>query len=146
MPARSNITVNDGKATPVAHTFNPSGETSDLDMFEDRVGGIPIGYPSIVFRFKAPTRPSKASDASVASRVYKLGMDVALPTLESTSAATGTGIPPAPTVAYVHRWKNEAIMPERGTLAERKDIYAFNQNLLAQAFVQSFFRDLDPIW
>lgn len=142
MPARANIVVNDGQATPVAHTFNPA-ENGDNDLFEDKSGGIPIGFPTIVTRFQ---RPAPGAAASVSNRVYRIKTTVSWPTLESTSASTGTGIPPAPTVAYVNRCVMEWIHPERSTLANRKDARAIVYNLLANTDYKKVVEELDPYY
>lgn len=145
MPARANITINDGQATPVAHTFNPA-EDGDLDIFEDKSGGIAIGFPLITVRFRRPSQPTNGSASNANQRVYRVQVNVSVPTLESTSAATGTGIPPAPTVAYVCRCNMEWMLPERSTLANRKDLRAYVYNLMANADFQKVVQDLEAFW
>jgi hypothetical protein len=66
--------------------------------------------------------------------------------MESTSASTGTGIAPAPTVAYVHQSTHEFILPERGSLADRKDILAFAANALANATVTTAVQTLEAVF
>lgn len=146
MPARASLVINDGKATPVAHTFVPSSEVDGRSLFEDKAGGIAIGFPSIMvsMRRPAPGNTGQASDPK--GRVYRVKLDVAWPTLESTSAATGTGIPPAPTVAYVHRCNMDWFLPERGTNAERKDLRAIVYNGLNNADVKKVLEDLEDYW
>lgn len=145
MPARANIVINDGQTTPVAHTFNPS-EDGDMDLFEDKVGGIAIGFPLIAIRFRRPVAPANGTASNASNRVYRVNMNVSVPTMESTSAATGTGIPPAPTVAYIHRCNMEWLLPERGTLQERKNLRAYVYNLLANADIQKVLQDLEAYW
>lgn len=145
MPARANIVINDGQTTPVAHTFNPS-EDGEMDLFEDKVGGIAIGFPLISIRFRRPVAPSNGTASNASNRVYKVAINVAVPTLESTSAATGTGIPPAPTVAYVCRCNMEWMLPERSTTQERKNLRAYVYNLLANADIQKVVQDLEAYW
>lgn len=145
MPARANIVINDGQTTPVAHTFNPS-EDGDMDLFEDKVGGIAIGFPLIAIRFRRPVAPSNGTASNPNNRVYRVNINVSVPTMESTSAATGTGIPPAPTVAYIHRANTEWLLPERGTLQERKNLRAYVYNLLANADILKVLQDLEAYW
>jgi hypothetical protein len=73
-------------------------------------------------------------------------MTFSLPVLESTSAATGSGIPPAPTIAYVLRGNIEYIMPERCTLQERKNLNAFVKNALAHSFWKAQAEDLQATY
>jgi len=145
VPARANLVINDGQATPVAHTFNPS-EDGEVDLFEDKVGGVAIGFPLIAVRFRRPVAPTNATASNANNRVYRINVNVSVPTLESTSAATGTGIPPAPTVAYICRCNMEWLLPERSTLQERKNLRAYTYNLLANADIQKVLQDLEAFW
>lgn len=146
MPALAAITINDGQATPVAHTFNPSGpDKNGVNYLYDRSGGIAIGFPAISIDLREP-KPVPAGAASVANRVYRATVKVVLPVLEVTSASTGTGIQPAPTKAYDLIARSEFVLPERSTLANRKDILAFVKNLLATATVTSLVQDLESIY
>lgn len=145
MPARANITINDGAATPVAHTFNPTFD-KDMDIFEDRAGGIAIGFPLVTVRFKRPAPAQNGSASSANGRVYRVQMNMAFPVLEVTSASTGTGIQPAPTVAYVLRCNSEWVLPERSTTQNRKDLRALFYNLLANTDVRKVLEDLEAFW
>lgn len=144
MPARANITVNDGQATPVAHTFNPS-EDGEVDLFEDKSGGVAIGYPMISVRFRRPVMPQGAM-ASGNNRVYRIQLNFSWPVLEQTSASTGTGIQPAPTVAYVLRSNQEWLIPERSTLANRKDLRAIVYNTLNNADIKKVLEEQEAFW
>lgn len=145
MPQRSNIVVNDGKATPVAHTFNPAQE-GDWDLFEDKATGVAIGFPTISVRFRRPSGPSNGTSSDAKNRVYRIQTNMALPVLEVTSPTTATGIQPAPTVAYVLRYNLESILPERSTLADRKDLRAMFSNLLADSNYRKVIEDLEAFW
>lgn len=145
VPARANVVISDGKATPVAHTFNPA-EEGELDLFEDRVGGIPIGFPVIVVRFRRPPSAQAGGVSDATKRAYKVMLNLHLPVLEVTSPSTGTGIQPAPTVAYICRFNSEWVLPERSTLADRKDLRALAYNLLANADIRKVLEDLEAYW
>lgn len=145
MPARANIAVNDGQGTPVLHTFNPS-EDNGVDLFEDKSGGIAIGFPSISVRFRRPTAASNGSQSNPNNRVYRVQVNFAWPVLEVTSASTGTGIQPAPTVAYVLRSNQEWIIPERSTLADRKDLRAIVYNSLNNADIKKVLEEIEAFW
>lgn len=145
MPARANIAVNDGQGTPVLHTFNPA-EDGELDIFEDKAGGIAIGFPLIVVRFRRPQSPSNGTASAANNRVYRVSMNFSWPVLEVTSPSTGTGIQPAPTVAYVLRCNQEWLLPERSTLANRKDLRAIVYNTLNNADIKKVLEDLEAFW
>lgn len=148
MPQLANITINDGQATPVAHTFSPVRiDEKGVASLYDRSGGIAIGFPRLAVSLKEPVNPVKAGAASDAlKRNYKCVITVDVPTLESTSAATGTGITPAPTVAYVHAARLELSLPERGALSNRNDLIAYVVNALNNATVKSIVQNLEAFY
>lgn len=146
MPALANIVINDGATTPVAHTFTPSGpDKNGVNWLFDRSGGIAIGFPAISIDLREPL-PARNGQESLAARVYKATVKIVFPTLEVTSASTGTGIQPAPTKAYDTVVRMEFTLPERSTLQNRKDILAFAKNALAHATVASLVQDLESLY
>jgi hypothetical protein len=126
MAAIANIVINDGKATPVAHTFAPvtSSDPNGVAVWTDRATGVAVGFPVINMKLRAPSK---------GSRSYKLTAKVKLPVLNVTSPSTGTGIQPLPSVAYNIEANIEFLMPEASLLADRKDFFAFVKNYLANA-------------
>lgn len=127
MSAIANVVINDGQSTPVAHTFAPvTIDAAGVAKWADRSGGISVGFPTLSYSLKNPTGQSKS---------YKLTAKVTLPILEQTSPSTSTGIQPAPTVAYNLIGNVELVLPERSTLADRKNLIAYVRNYLANATV-----------
>jgi hypothetical protein len=146
MPARANIVVNDAASpSPVAHTFNPS-EDGEVDLFEDKSGGIAIGFPLISVRFRRPGPPTSGAQSSANGRVYRVHVNFTWPVLEVTSPSTGTGIQPAPTVAYVLRCNQEWLLPERSTLQDRKDLRAIVYNSLNNSDIKKVVEELEAFW
>lgn len=146
MPAFANIVINDGAGTPVAHTFSPTTRTPDgVCVWHDRSVANAIGMHQLVHRFKAPgsAQGGDASDAS--KRSYTIDWNFSYITLESTSASTGTGIAPAPTVAYINRANTNWKLPERGTAQERKHVRMFAVNGLQHADVLDTIENLTTI-
>lgn len=138
MTAIAALTLNDGQASPVAHTFNPVNiDSAGVAKWADRVGGIALGYPVITMSVRNPT---------AGNRNYKLTIKVVTPVLEITSPSTGTGIQPAPTKAYDLTSVTEIVLPERSTLAQRKDLIAFHRNLFANAVVTNAVQDFESIY
>lgn len=148
MPSLASFVVNDGQATPVVHTFSPVRiDEKGVASFFDRSGGIAIGFPRFTISLKEPVNPIRVGLASDArKRNYKAIMTWDVPVLESTSAATGTGIAPAPTVAYVHSGRLELILPERGTLANRNDLLAYVTNTLWHTTIKSVIQNLEAYY
>lgn len=134
MAAIANIVINDGQATPVAHTFAPAKTQSDYALLEDRSAGVYIGYNKLTFSLKRPSGPSK-----VASRNLKLSIKIETPKLEVVSNNTVTGIAPAPTVSYRPVAELIVTLPERCSLQDRKDLQAFMKNVLSNPFVTDAF-------
>lgn len=126
MAAQADIVINDGQASPVAHTFSKRGATSVLATYKDISGGIPIGYPMITVGF-AQTGPARDS-------VWKTDARIVLPSMEVISGSDG-GYTPRPKVAYSHFARIELVSPNRSSLQERKDIVAYAKNLLALAVI-----------
>jgi len=137
MPAIGNIVINDGAATPVAHTFAPVTITGPIASFADRSGGISVGYPVISASLTAPSKTS---------RLYKARLKLVLPVLETISNSTMSGIAPAPTKAYDLTADMTFLMPERSTLQNRKDILALAKNLLADAVVTALVQNNETIY
>lgn len=147
MPALAALTINDGQATPVAHTFSPVRlDEKGVATFFDRSGGIAIGFPRFTFSMREPNGNVQASSASDKRRNYKSILTIDVPTMESTSAAAGTGIAPAPTVAYVHSARCEFLLPERGTLAERKNLLAYVTNGVGNATIATALQNLEAFY
>lgn len=115
MPAFGNIVINDGAGTPVAHTFSPTSRSPDgVCVWHDRSVANSIGQHFMVHKYKAPGPVQAGSASDAMARVYTIEWHFTWITLESTSAATGTGIAPAPTVAYINRCNTVFKLPERG--------------------------------
>lgn len=126
MAAIANIVINDGKTTPVAHTFAPvtSSDPNGVAVWTDRATGVAVGFPILSLKLRAPSK---------GSRNYKLTSKVKLPVLNVTSPSTGSGIQPLPSVAYNIEANIEFLMPEASLLADRKDFFAFVKNYLSNA-------------
>lgn len=141
MPAFASVSLNDGQATPVAHTFDPVDiDSQGIARWQDISGGIVLGYPTLTLLTKRP--PAR----NVGNRNYKVTYKVVLPVLEQTSASTGTGIEPAPTLAYNLIATLEMVLPERSALSERKDVAAYLANFLSKTEWTSAVQNLQPIY
>nr|APG77230.1 hypothetical protein [Hubei levi-like virus 7] len=138
MTAIAALTLKDGQATPVNHTFAPVNiDQQGVAKWADRVGGIAVGFPTVSFSMRVPTK---------ASRMYRVTAKVTLPVLEQTSASTATGIQPAPTKAYDLMCNIEFVLPERSTEAQRKDILAYAKEYLANAVLSSAVTTFESVY
>lgn len=139
MPAFANITLSDGQSTPVAHTFTARRIQDGVAKWQDTSGGIAVGFPTVTASLREPVPGSK-------TRNYRLTMKFAVPTLETVSNSTYSGITPAPTKAYDCICNVEFVMPERSITQNRKDIRAYVANSLAQVDLKSMIEDLAMVY
>jgi len=126
MPAFAAITINDGAATPVAHTFSPNKLIGPAGDFEDRSGGIKSGYPVIKIT---------ANDPKPGSTISKVDVEITVPTLETATGSTSGGFAPVPTKAYDCRFVGTFFLPVRSSLQNRKDLRAYVKNLLTHSLI-----------
>lgn len=123
------IVINDGQATPVATTFSPEQVSPALSSFADRATGTALSFR----RLKVST-----TFASSKSKVNRSKFSLELPIVAVISTV--------PTLISTMRANVDIIIPDGATDAQRKDLYAFLRNALANTLVQSAMRDLDPLY
>lgn len=129
MAQAASIVINDGQATPVATTFAPESVTPALSSFADRASGIASAFR----RIKVSN-----SFASSKSKVNRAKLSIEIPVTQAVNGIT--------TVAYTLRANMDFILPDGSTDAQRKDLYAFAKNALANTLIQGACRDLDPLY
>lgn len=134
MADQTDLVINDGQATPVAKTFSVRGADMSLAIWKDISGGIAIGTPTV-------TLSNKDSESQTGS--YKTELRITVPVLETISGDAG-GYAAVPKVAYKMFGKVELVAPNRATLQNRKDIFAFVANALANAQIKGSFVDFNP--
>lgn len=129
MAAIAPITINDGQATPVAVTFNPENQAPGSTSFVDRATGISAGFRRLTVSNKF------ANSSSVVNRAK---YSVEYPVMTTVNGVTS--------VAYTLRATVDVIEPTSSTDTERKNLYAFLVNGLANTLVRGAIRDLDPLY
>lgn len=130
--AAINIVLADALATPVNHTFVPIGPDKEgVFWFEDSSQATANGYWRVSMSLKRP--PMAQPGQSTNGRTFRVLIGLHEPVLETLGTNTVSGIPPAPTVAYVPRAFAEYVLPERATLQNRKDLRKMMGNLLDEA-------------
>lgn len=133
MASFANIIINDGLATPVAHTFAIKTNDNGVSVYEDRVSGVPVGYGKLIVRI------SETTD----QRTVKA--DILVPVLEAVSGANAQGFTPPAKVAYQNIGKFEFRTSSRSTLQQRKDLVAFMKNAINLPLVSSLVADTESI-
>lgn len=135
MPAIAAITINDGQATPVAHTFNPI--ETDLPKYrENGNSAVPVAGQSEILM-------SLREAQNNVDGINKAVISLKLPVLETVSGSTIGGYTPGPKVAYYMTAKLECLLPNRSTAAQRKDLRVMLANLLANAQLISMVESLE---
>lgn len=132
MPQAAAIVINDGAATPVAHTFTPIGKDDKGVMWFEQTTPVPLnalGAKRIGYRQERVLDAAKQLTGS-SKAVYTLHV----PTLE-TVANNSAGIVPPPTLAYKEMVRFEFALAERSATQERKDTRVLALNLLSSVMM-----------
>lgn len=124
------IAIQDGKTTPVTHTFNPISSSPSAYYRESVASLALVGQGTLDLRMREE------------SSVIRVNCVMSLPALESASGANSAGYTAGPKVAYSHTVKVEFLLPKRGDAAQRKDLRVMLQNLLANTQVIDLVENL----
>lgn len=134
MPAFGNLILNDGLATPVAHTFAPQSIVGRVAVYNDRVSGIQAGFGRLEVEIKPPQQG--VSNTKVIAKL-------AIPKVVTYNDTSGK---PVTRVDYTPLCEIRFVMPTQQTLAERKDLLAYAKNLLSHADFVKLIHDLEAIY
>lgn len=133
MATFADLTINDGAATPVARTFKVKKTVGTKSSWEERSGGVPVGY----WRLDSETRDT--------SELRRVKLHVVLPVLEAVAGTNPSGFVPAPAVAYSNFFNLEFGMSQRSSQLDRNHLYAICKNALNQAIFGSMITAGDEI-
>jgi len=134
MAAIANLVLKDGHTPPSDRTFTPTTASLDLAVWQERVGGIYTGMPTVQLSSRKPLKGSP---------LFKVKGTIKLPVMEVVSNSTINGIAPAPTIAYSLQAMFEILVPERSKLQDRTDILALLNSLTADSQVQSLVHNFE---
>jgi len=129
MPVRAALTINDGAATPLAHTFAVNGDKGAVASFVDKTSGIPIGF----IEFGHEVRPAKSTTGA-----NSVILTVNLPTLGTVNGVTQKVRNSSASVRF-----NFA---QDSTDAERKDLVAYIVNGLSNATIRPSLYNIEPYY
>lgn len=145
MAARTTIVLADGQGTPVNHSFTPTQDAKGgVSVFQDKVGGIPSGYPLLLLKFDEPPAYVPGQRMS-GNRIYKSDVRIIVPTLETVSN-NSAGYTPAPVPAYACMYRIQSFIPERANTQERKNTRAFAKNWLAHAVATALYEENEGMY
>lgn len=142
MPQAANIVINDGAATPVAHTFTPIGKDDKGVIWYEQTLPVPVSPVSakrLSYKQTKEFAPARADSYTTAA--YTLWV----PTAE-TMANNSAGITPPVQLAYREEARINFRLADRSVKQERKDTRVLTINLLGHASVVSNVDDLQPTY
>lgn len=129
----ANLAIQDGKATPLTHTFYPLKSGMDA-AWRTSDSALPlIGQETVNARIKR--LPSGIN-------VVTLTLDG--PALETATGANSSGYTAAPKVGYVNRVKVEFMLPDRGLSSQRKDLRVLLIDLLSEVNIVDIVDNILP--
>lgn len=135
MPANAAIAILDGAATPVSHNFVPAKiDSNGVASFQERISGVPVGYPTITWSVRAPTKGSST---------YKVTGKLSIPKVITTTDASGKSIT---SVDYTNLATIDLVVSSRSTKQERTDLRVMMSNMLKHAAIVSTVDDLESFW
>lgn len=129
MPAIGNISINDGKATPVAHVFSPTDSSGGKAELHNRAPALIAAWESL----KVAVLRALGKTAS-----HQVSIDLELPTY-----ATVEGVD---TVVRTQKFRGTFYLSQQGSAAERKDLRVLVMNALANASIVAAIENVEPIY
>jgi hypothetical protein len=150
MASFANITLADGQSTPANHTFTVGPKVTLPDGTQRFVwqdfgvnDGIPIGANRIELDVKFVRQPAR-SGQKADSRQLNVSGRVIVPTMETLSNNTASGINPQPTLAYETTSWFKYNRNGRSVAAPVKDAVAFTRNFQAHAVFTDTLLNYSP--
>jgi hypothetical protein len=136
MPAASNIVINDGATTPVAHTFQPAGylgNDKNTALFVERTNGVLVGQNELqVYR---------RSNNSGATRKHQLKLT--LPTVQTVTDVNGVS---STKVVYVELGSVDFVVAANSTTQERKNLRVLLGNALLNSVIGQALDNDETFW
>lgn len=129
MPAIATLSINDGLATPVAHSFVPVTTDGSTAKWADKVAALPIGYNVITDEVRQPGSTTAA---------YRRLTGFSFPVL-----ATVNGVNTKVRTSSAQVIFNFA---QDSTDQERKDALAYVSNYLQNATVKAAVQNIEPFY
>lgn len=130
MAAIATLSLADGAASPVTRTFSPIGVKNAVAKWQDKSGGVSLGFPTITVSLREPTK---------VSRTNKVTAKVVFPTLDTT-------LPTAIKKAHECLINIDVVLPENASPLDRAHVLAFGKNFIASAVFTDMVKDLTNVW
>jgi len=132
MPAVTTLVLNDAQATPVAHTYNPSGPDKDrVSWWYSDQSEFPVAAPSLSISLK---RSSGGNDP------LRHRFHFALPMVEIPSGET------YPVLLGTNRCHIDMIIHPKSTKEDRETILTFASQFLALQFAKAIVGNSEAVY
>lgn len=131
MPAVAAVTLNDGASTPVAQLFSPVSASIGQTTLVNRVGNTAAGNRTLILGYD----PAKGNRPT-----HRVNVRFNYP-VEVLNTTTGVY-----EVAYTGRISCDIVIPDQMTALERDHMAAFLKNAVANAVINGYVADLDPMY
>lgn len=128
MPAIASLSINDGQATPAAHTFAVGTTDGQAAKWIEKSAAASTGYFPLTYSVRMGKTPTAAN-------VVEIG--ITMPTLDGTS------------VNGVMRKSSASVrfnFAQTASQQEMKDLVAYVTNFLSNATVKAAIPALDPFY
>lgn len=132
----ANIVINDGKPTPVAHTFSPSRVDGSEAEWHDRAVGYPVGYSRLIVGVDTPK----------GNGPFRVRVSLKIPTLETVAGPSSGGFQPGPTLAYEEVVACNFTFSQRTSEQDREDLRVMLIAALGNAQIVEAIEKLAPVY
>lgn len=135
MPQNAQITINDGKSTPVAHIFSPQriDPATGIATWNERNTDTMVGNPALSFSMRPDNGKLRTSKGEIKLTLPKVA-------LETINGVTSTK------VLDTAIGKIELVIPTNTTAQERKDLRVMLSNALLNATFAQAFDNVENFW
>lgn len=130
MSAITNVVINDGQATPVAHTYYPI-QSAPVAIWREDIVSLPISGQGTI-----------SLGLAQKGDLFKMRVTVDLPVMEEAAGANPQGYTAAPKVAHSVRVDATFFATKRSTSDQRNDLIELFMNALADPNVRNSFKSL----
>jgi hypothetical protein len=129
MPVVAALTINDGAATPVAHTYSPASQEGTLVKWADRSPSIPAGFRTVQHQYEEPKGQRT---------VHRITIGFYQPVVATVNSVD--------TVVRFSSGSIQLNLSPDSTLQERKDLLATMANALGLAGFKTSVENLEPYY
>lgn len=107
-----------------------------VSQYQERSAATPLGYSDLWVR-------SKPAAGNLA--IQRLNAKLVIPTLETLSTSSVSGYVSKPSIAYTNEVSISAMLPTRGTPAEKWELHARMVSAFGNAVILALFKDNEQI-